>query len=151
MRDYYNEVKSFAGQIARAGAAVVATVSYLNKDEKKIHAGQFVVHAENGCKLASSESDIVIGVVVALGILKEFKPKTNLSVLLANYGDEIWTQANDDAEFKDGDRVYVDITTSNAAKTGIPTNFYVSKVNGNLIKIMRQDVIATSATKKGAQ
>lgn len=148
MKDF-NEIRSFAGQIARAGAAQVATVSYLNNGDKNILAGQFVVRSDDGCKLASAETDMVLGVVVAMGILHEFKPNRNLSVLAANYGDEVWAQAIDDSGLKEGDRVYVDVSTSNAATSGIPTHFYVTKINGNLVKIMRQDVIASTTAKTG--
>lgn len=141
----FNDVRSFAGQVARAGAAQVATVSYLNQDTKTIYAGQFVVRADNGCKLATATTDMVLGVVVSMGILKEFVAGRNLSVLAANYGDEIWAAAVNGADFKEGDQVFVDVMTSKASTSGIATNFYVTKVNGNLVKIMRQDVIAPTA------
>lgn len=140
MKDF-SEVRSFAGMVARAGAAQIATVSYLNNDVKSIYAGQFVTRSDDGCKLVSANTGMILGAVVAMGVLKEFKPGTNLSVLAANYGDEIWVQATDSASFNIGDRVFVDVETSNASNSGIETNFYVTKINGNLIKIMRQDSI----------
>lgn len=137
----FSAVRSFAGQVARAGAAQIATISYLNNDVKSIFAGQFVTRSGDGCKLVSANTDMILGAVVAMGVLKEFKPGTNLSVLAVNYGDEIWVQATDSASFNIGDRVFVDVETSNASNSGIETNFYVTKINGNLIKIMRQDSI----------
>lgn len=137
----FSAVRSFAGQVARAGAAQIATISHLNNDVKSIFAGQFVTRSGDGCKLVSANTDMILGAVVAMGVLKEFKPGTNLSVLAANYGDEIWVQATDSASFNIGDRVFVDVETSNASNSGIETNFYVTKINGNLIKIMRQDSI----------
>ena len=137
----FSAVRSFAGQVARAGAAQIATISYLNNDVKSIFAGQFVTRSGDGCKLVSANTNMILGAVVAMGVLKEFKPGTNLSVLAANYGDEIWVQATDSDSFNIGDRVFVDVETSNASTSGIETNFYVTKINGNLIKIMRQDSI----------
>ena len=148
MKDF-NEVRSYAGQVARAGAATVATVSYMNHGEKTINAGQFVVRADGGCKLASANTDQVLGVAVAMGMLQSFVPGRNLSVLAANYGDEVWVLTTNDSGFIEGDRVFVDVSTSNAAKSGIATHFYVTQVNGNLVKIMRQD--ATQATEAGEQ
>lgn len=135
----FNEVRSYAGQVARAGAATVATVSYMNQGEKTINAGQFVVRADGGCKLASANTDQVLGIAVAMGMLHSFISGRNLSVLAANYGDEVWVLATNDSGFIEGDQVFVDVATSNAAKSGIATHFYVTQVNGNLVKIMRQD------------
>lgn len=148
MKDF-NEVRSYAGQVARAGAATVATVSYMNQGGKTINAGQFVVRADGGCKLASANTDQVLGVAVAMGMLRSFISGRNLSVLAANYGDEVWVLATKDSGFIEGDRVFVDVDTSNAAKSGIATHFYVTQVNGNLVKIMRQD--AALATEEAGE
>lgn len=145
----FNEVRSYAGQVARAGAATVATVSYMNQGAKTINAGQFVVRADGGCRLASANTDQVLGVAVAMGMLQSFVSGRNLSVLAANYGDEVWVLATNDSGFIEGDRVFVDVSTSNAAKSGIATHFYVTQVNGELVKIMRQD--ATQATEAAGE
>ena len=80
----------------------------------------------------------------------EFKAGKNLSPMTLPHGSEIVVQMAKDSELSLGDPVTVVVTGEDAGTAShngdIKTNFYVTDVNGDLAKIMRNEVTPAVAT-----
>ena len=147
------EKRSFAGQVARAGESGIVTVSYVNQDTVPIAGGLFVARADDGCKKIAAASDMILGVSVVIGIHHEFEPGKNLSVFKIPHGSEIWVQMTDDSTLAEGDAVKIVASGDDAGKISqngtIETPFYVTGTNGALAKVMRNEVVMSTATSGG--